>query len=120
MRTTSFTGPVGTIRGGIGRSIAARYLAWVPSGVVPIAAARRARPAWRFVSTGKREPFTRSNRRTGRRPASRSSFTTSAVSSYAGSTSFETMRKSSGFRRLTKSRKLLRSCAMFDLPVQSL
>jgi hypothetical protein len=57
-----------------------------------------------LVSTGKRVPFTFSKRSTGRRFASRSSFTTMAVISKAGSTSPVTTWKSSGFRRLTESR----------------
>jgi hypothetical protein len=51
------------------------------SGAQRMAAARRERLAWRLVSTEKRVPFTFSNRSTGRFFASRSSFTTMAVSS---------------------------------------
>src|SRR5262245_64510613 len=84
------------------------------SGAALIPAARRARLAWRLVRTGKGVPLTFSKRSTGRRLSSFSILTTNAVISKEGSISFETMTNSSGFLRLTRSRKLRRSCAMSD------
>ena len=69
-----------------------------------MASARRERLACKLVSTGKGVPFTRSQITTGRRRASRSSFTTSAVISKAGSISFETTSRSSGRLRLIRLR----------------
>src|SRR5262249_8933928 len=114
VRTTSFTEPVATMRGGTGRSIARRYVLSMSSGVEPIPSARRARLACRFVRTGNSVPLTFSKSRTGRRLSSFSILTTNAVISKEGSISFETMTSSSGFLRLTRSRKLRRSCAMSD------
>src|SRR5262252_6477177 len=88
------------------------------SGAALIPAARRARLACRFVRTGKGVPLTFSKRRTGRRLSSFSILTTNAVISKQGSISFETMTNSSGFLRLTRSRKLRRSCAMSN-PVEA-
>src|SRR5215813_359812 len=118
MRTTSFAGPLATTRGGRGRSIARRYVLSMSSGAALIPAARRARLAWRLVRTGKGVPLTFSKRSTGRRLSSFSILTTNAVISKEGSISFETMTNSSGFLRLTRSRKLRRSCAMSD-PVEA-
>src|SRR4029453_2675377 len=88
------------------------------SGAAPIPAAKRARMAGKFVRTGKGVPLTFSKRSTGRRLSSFSILTTNAVISKEGSISFETMTYSSGFLRLTRSRKLRRSCAMSD-PVEA-
>src|SRR5262245_641075 len=88
------------------------------SGAALIPAASRARLACRFVRTGNGVPLTFSNRRTGRRLSSFSILTTNAVISKEGSISFETMTNSSGFLRLTVSRKLRRSCPMSD-PVEA-
>src|SRR5262245_22553725 len=82
------------------------------SGFEFMAAARRERLACRLVSTGNAVPLTRSKTMTGRRLASCSSLTTTAVSSYAGSTSRETIWSSFARVRLIRSRKLRRSCAM--------
>src|SRR2546422_275297 len=72
--------------GATGFSIARRYVVWVSSGGTFMAAASRGRLAWRLVRTGNFVPLTFSKSSTGRRFASRSSLTTSAVSSYRGST----------------------------------
>src|SRR5437773_9069694 len=92
--TTSFTAPVLTRRGAIGLSIARRYVVSSASGAAFSASASRARLAWRFVSTGNEVPRTFSKSRTGRLRASFSSFTISAVISYAGPTSREPNRNS--------------------------
>ena len=74
-------GPLVTIFGGMGLSIARRYVGSMSDGAAPMASASRERLAWRFVSTGNFVPRIRSQITTGRRLASRSSLTTSAVSS---------------------------------------
>ena len=107
--TTSLHGPPVTIFGGTGLSMARRYVASIWSGPEPMASARRERLAWRLVSTGNFVPFMRSQISTGRRLPSRSSLTTSAVSSYAGSSSFEITTISSGLLRLSRSRYAGRS-----------
>src|SRR5262249_57289191 len=95
-----------------GRSIGLRYVVSIASGGQLSATASRERLACTLVSTGNFVPLTCSKRRIGRLCRSFSSLTTSAVISYAGSTVREITCNASGVRRLTASRKPLRSWPM--------